>query len=156
MSGDQNGGGKSTILGAAGCAYKTIKPSDYFPKSAVGDDTMANWHISYEVINKAIDPNGLVTRAARFRNHKWVRENFFDRSVSFFGIMRTVPTGEKSEFKKLIRRSFDMTGVSLEDLTTIISDQVKRILGKSMIGFKTAVIDSGNIVLHIWKRGGAE
>ena len=117
---------------------------------------MANWQMSYEMINKAIDASGLVTRTARFRNQKWVRENFFERSVSFFGIKRTVPTGEKSEFKKLIRRSFDISGVSLDSLADIISNQVKRILGKPVVGFKVAKIDSGNILLHIGNRGGAE
>jgi predicted ATPase len=151
-----NGGGKSTILGAAACAYKTVKPGDYFPKSVVGDDTMANWHISYELINKSVDNSGFVTKSARFRNLKWVREDFFDRSVLFFGIKRTVPTGEKSEFKKLARRSFDMSGVSLRNLTDIIGDHVRRILGKPVSGFKVASIHDGNILLHIGNRQGAE
>lgn len=149
-----NGGGKSTILGAAACAYKNIKPSDFFPKSAVGDDSMANWHMSYEIINKSIDKAGLVTKNARFRNHKWVRENFFDRTYAFFGIKRTVPTGEKSEFKKLIKRSFDTTGIFLDDLTESVGDHVKKILGKPVTGFRIAKID--NITLHIGNRTGAE
>ena len=33
-----NGGGKSSVMGVAGCAYKSIKPSTFFPKSTVGDD----------------------------------------------------------------------------------------------------------------------
>ncbi|MBK3803473.1 AAA family ATPase [Azospirillum brasilense] len=53
-----NGGGKSTILGVAACAYKNIKPRDFFLKSAVGDNSMANWHISYDIINKDIEPRG--------------------------------------------------------------------------------------------------
>ncbi len=149
-----NGGGKSTILGAAGCAYKNIKPSDFFPKSAIGDDSMANWHMSYECINKSIDTAGFVTRNARFRNHKWVRESFFDRPYAFFGIKRTVPTGEKSEFKKLIRRSFDTSGIFLDDLTDTVSDHVKKILGKPVTGFRIAKID--NMVLHIGNRAGAQ
>ena len=38
-----NGSGKSSILGAAACAYKAIKPSTFFPKSALGDESMSNW-----------------------------------------------------------------------------------------------------------------
>jgi predicted ATP-binding protein involved in virulence len=32
-----NGGGKTTVLGAAACAYKTVKPSLYFSKSGKFD-----------------------------------------------------------------------------------------------------------------------
>jgi predicted ATPase len=37
-----NGGGKSTILGAATLAYKKTKPALFFPKSSLGDNTMSN------------------------------------------------------------------------------------------------------------------
>lgn len=40
-----NGGGKSTILGAAALAYKAVKPGDFFPKSNVSDNSMADWRI---------------------------------------------------------------------------------------------------------------
>ena len=38
-----NGGGKSSILGAAALAYKNknTRPAIFFPKSSLGDDTMA-------------------------------------------------------------------------------------------------------------------
>jgi predicted ATPase len=40
-----NGGGKSTVLGAAACAYKLIKPGTFFPKSSIGDNSMSEWEI---------------------------------------------------------------------------------------------------------------
>ena len=36
-----NGGGKSTVLSAAACAYKKKKPGLFFPKSSIGDDSMS-------------------------------------------------------------------------------------------------------------------
>lgn len=59
-----NGSGKSAVLGAAGCAYKEIKPGTFFPKSTVGDESMAGWRIEYELaISRSIrnrPSNGLV------------------------------------------------------------------------------------------------
>ncbi|MBK4723036.1 AAA family ATPase [Azospirillum sp. YIM DDC1] len=149
-----NGGGKSTILGAAACAYKNIKPRDFFPKSAVGDNSMANWHISYDIINKDIEPRGLIPKSARFHNYKWRREEFFDRNVVYFGISRTVPTGEKTEFKKIARSSF-VGNVELNELSEIIRSKVGNILGKSVTGFRIAKID-GDIELYIGKRDDSE
>lgn len=35
-----NGGGKTTILGAAGCAYKSVAPKRFFSKSGKYDESM--------------------------------------------------------------------------------------------------------------------
>ncbi len=35
-----NGGGKTTVLGAAACAYKETKPGKYFPKCGKYDDSI--------------------------------------------------------------------------------------------------------------------
>jgi ABC-type Mn2+/Zn2+ transport system ATPase subunit len=43
-----NGGGKSTILGAAALAQKAIRPALFFPKSSIGDLSMSNWSIGYD------------------------------------------------------------------------------------------------------------
>lgn len=42
-----NGGGKTSVLGAAGCAYISVKPSRFFAKSGRFDDSMQNWKINY-------------------------------------------------------------------------------------------------------------
>lgn len=98
-----NGGGKSTILGAAACAYKSIKPGTFFPKSSMGDDSMEDWSIEYELIDKSENDRGLVRRSSKFKRLRWVRENLLDREVKYFGINRTVPAGEKTQFKKLLK-----------------------------------------------------
>ena len=68
-----NGSGKSAVLGAAGCAYKPIKPGAFFPKSTVGDESMAGWRVEYELIDKSIQSRQLVKRTSNFRQAKWVR-----------------------------------------------------------------------------------
>lgn len=35
-----NGGGKTTVLGAAGCAYRDIKPRQFFARSGNLDESM--------------------------------------------------------------------------------------------------------------------
>jgi len=101
-----NGGGKSTVLGAAACAYKSIKPGMFFPKSSIGDSSMAEWSIEYDLIDKELNPTSTVRRSSSFRQLKWVRGDVANRSVSYFGIQRTVPAGERSQLKKLMRPSY--------------------------------------------------
>ncbi len=62
-----NGGGKSTILGAAAIAYKSIKPALFFPKSSIGDDSMADWSLGYELLQKSVNPTQPIQRSARFK-----------------------------------------------------------------------------------------
>jgi hypothetical protein len=45
-----NGGGKSTVLGVAAFAYKETKPGSFFPKSSLGDNSMSEWNVEYELI----------------------------------------------------------------------------------------------------------
>ena len=59
-----NGGGKSTILGATALAYKSVKPGDFFPKSNIGDNSMANWRIEYDVLDRGVSKTGPFSRNA--------------------------------------------------------------------------------------------
>lgn len=47
-----NGGGKTTILGAAAIAYKSVKPGRFFAKSGRFDASMKNWKFEYELIDR--------------------------------------------------------------------------------------------------------
>ena len=69
-----NGGGKSTILGATALAYKDVKPGDFFPKSNIGDNSMANWRIEYEVLDRAANKTTTFPRNAHFTKAKWRRD----------------------------------------------------------------------------------
>ncbi len=65
-----NGSGKSAVLGAAGCAYKSIKPGTFFPKSAVGDESMSGWRVEYELIDKQASPRQLINRLLKILRHE--------------------------------------------------------------------------------------
>lgn len=130
-----NGSGKSAVLGVAGCAYKPIKPGLFFPKSTVGDESMSGWRVEYDLIDKRLNPRQLVKRTSNFRQAKWVRGEVADRQVFFFGIERTVPAGEKTRYKKLMRSTY-VHRPPLEPLDSAVAAQVEHILGKSVANYR--------------------
>lgn len=130
-----NGSGKSSILGAAGCAYKSIKPSMFFPKSAIGDDSMSGWRADYELIDKQTEPKKTIKRVSSFKAAKWDRRDLIDRNTLFFGIERTVPTGEKNQFKQL-RNSGYIHDKDLQKLDVQVIKQVGHILGKDFSDYQ--------------------
>lgn len=131
-----NGSGKSAVLGAAGCAYKPIKPGVFFPKSTVGDDSMAGWRVEYELVDKALQPRQTIKRTSNFRQAKWVRGDVADRDVQFFGIERTVPAGEKTRYKQLMRSTY-VHRPPIEQIDAGVARQVEHILGKSVQQYRT-------------------
>ncbi|MGW4889704.1 AAA family ATPase [Streptomyces murinus] len=50
-----NGGGKTTVLGAAALAYESVAPGRFFAKSGKYDASMQNWSIEYEIIDKELN-----------------------------------------------------------------------------------------------------
>ena len=149
-----NGGGKSTVLGAAACAYKTIKPGTFFPKSSIGDNSMSEWSIEYELIDKAKNPTGTIRRSSVFRQLKWVRGEVATRSVAYFGISRTVPAGERPQFKKLMRPSYSHPS-PLEELPGQAAAEIEHILGKSVHEFRRTAIGNSD-TFHVGKNRGSE
>ena len=97
-----NGGGKSTILGSAALAYKNIKPGQFFPKAFVGDESMSEWSVEIEMVDKGVYKDRTVSRTAKFTQSKWRRDDFQERHVEYVEILRTVPAGEISRFKKFL------------------------------------------------------
>ncbi|WP_420466589.1 ATP-dependent nuclease [Panacagrimonas sp.] len=130
-----NGSGKSAVLGASGCAYKPIKPGTFFPKSTVGDESMAGWRVEYDIVDKQLNTRQLVKRTSNFRQAKWVRGDVADRDVLFFGIERTVPAGEKTRFKALMRSTY-IHRPPLNRLSSGVARQVEHILGKSVADYR--------------------
>lgn len=47
-----NGGGKTTILGAAAMIYKDVPPRRFFAKSGKYDESMQDWAIEYDLVDK--------------------------------------------------------------------------------------------------------
>ncbi len=136
-----NGSGKSSVLGAAACAYKPIKPRLFFPKSAIGDDSMASWRAEYEAVDKSINSRQTIRRNSNFKSNRWVRSDVINRPVFFFGIERTVPAGEKNKYKKLMRSTYHHTG-SIVAINTDVATQVEHILGKEISNFRVATISA--------------
>lgn len=135
-----NGGGKSTILGASALAYKTVRPGDYFPKSNVGDTSMANWRIEYDILDRTLATKGTVSRNARFVSAKWRRDDLADRDVVMFPIQRTVPAGEQSRYRKFIG-IYKKKNVAIEALPLAVRQNAGRILGKDLTNFKNGKIE---------------
>lgn len=130
-----NGSGKSAVLGSSGCAYKMVRPGAFFPKSAIGDQSMSGWRVEYDIIDKSINARQTVKRNANFRQAKWVRGEVVDREVLFFGIERTVPAGEKTRFRYLTRSSY-VHREPLSLLPTGVAEQAEHILGKSVAKYE--------------------
>lgn len=138
-----NGSGKSTILGAAAIAYKSVRPAQFFPKSSLGDASMSNWSIAYEAIDKSKNPHQTIQRTARFKNAKWARDELLERPVLHFGIQRTVPAGERKEFKRFATNNYKFTG-SHVNLDANVKNQVEKILGKDVSAFTSADVSTAH------------
>jgi predicted ATPase len=149
-----NGGGKSTVLGAAACAYKEIKPSQFFPKSSIGDNSMSEWSMEYEAIDRDINPSSAVKRSAVFRQFRWVRDTVLPRSVSYFGINRTVPAGERPRFKKLMKPSY-LHAHPILGLNSVAALEIEKVLGKTVSSFRETVLDTEEL-FYIGNNNGTE
>ncbi len=132
-----NGGGKSTILGAVALAYKNIKPSKFFPKSFYGDDSMSEWEIELEIIDKQMAVDRSITKLAKFKQLKWRRDNFPDRNVVYIEIQRTVPAGELTKFNKFLagdKADFDESNLNPETIKYATA-----VLDKDIVNYKAII-----------------
>lgn len=142
-----NGGGKTTLAGAAAILYKNIAPSTFFAKSGAYDTSMQNWKIEYEAIDKGIKSNDTLRRSAKYHNHKWAR-NTLDRDVLVFGVSRTVPAGERKELRRCVSNNFEVSEDRIETIADLVAQSVSSILDKDVSQYKQMKVDeSGNITL---------
>lgn len=126
-----NGGGKTTVLGAAACAYADVKPRRFFPKSGKLDDSMAEWKIVYHAVDRDLKANDVVSRTATFRQAKWSREGL-SRTVRVFGIGRTLPAIERSALSYYGTNATSFVGLEQTALTSDVIGFVGQILGKDV------------------------
>jgi hypothetical protein len=96
---------------------------------------MSGWRVEYELVDKQLNPRQLIKRSSSFRQAKWVRADVADRDVLFFGIERTVPAGEKTRYKQLMRSTY-VHRPPLEPLDDAVAMQVEHILGKSVADYR--------------------
>ena len=141
-----NGGGKTTILGAAALAYKAVAPGRFFAKSGRYDSSMRSWSIEHAVIDKSLDTRLEIRRTVGFQTSKWNRKPF-NRDVLVFGVTRTVPASERSDLKKAIGGSFIAANEAV--LPEVVAVEAERILGKSIVGYSELDVDaSGRATLY--------
>lgn len=140
-----NGGGKTTILGAAACAYKSIQPKRFFAKSGKYDEAMKDWTIEYELIDKKANPKDAIRRTASFKKSKWNRDAL-DRQVLVFGVSRTVPASERSDLTKCISNKFEVPSSQESEFNDAVRKAVSRILGKDIAKFKKISVDTNGQV----------
>lgn len=136
-----NGEGKTTLLGAAACAYQSIKPHQYFAKSGKLDESMKDWGVDYEIIDRKANPKGLVRRSANFVSSKWSRKAL-PRSVLAFGVHRTVPANERAELRRCASGTFEVKQANVQPLTTKVAVAVERILGRPVKDFNHIRVDA--------------
>lgn len=134
-----NGGGKTTVLGAAAIAYKDIAPGTFFAKSGKYDASMQNWSIEYELIEKSLNPKIPVPRTASFPKLKWNR-TAVNRPTLLFGVSRTLPATERRELSRAVGNNF-VAASSVKLDPTVIS-YVGRILDKELTGCNRLSIDA--------------
>ena len=130
-----NGGGKTTVLGAAACAYKETKPGKYFPKCGKYDKSMQHWKINYKIIDKKVSSKTEINRTAVFNNYKWTRENLLSRNTLSFGVSRTLPATERRELKALANGRFVMKNERITKLKEDVCTYVGKILDKDITEF---------------------
>ena len=140
-----NGGGKTTVLGAAGIIYSSVQPRLFFAKSGKYDESMQNWSIEYDVIDRTLSrPNP--QRTASFRRAKWNR-TALSRDVRIFGITRTVPASERRDLVKAVGSHF--TAKSETDLDPAVATAAERVLGKPMVGYARLGVDAaGRVTMY--------
>jgi predicted ATPase len=121
-----NGGGKTTVLGAAALIFEAIRPRRFFAKSGKYDASMLNWKVEYELLERD-SKSTVATRTASYRKSKWNRTGI-KRPVLLFGVTRTIPASERTDLYSFIGGSFQ--GYSEQVLSDGTKDAVQRILGK--------------------------
>jgi predicted ATPase len=142
-----NGGGKTTVLGAAACAYKDVSPRRFFAKSGIYDESMQDWSIEYEIIDRDLNNRDSIRRTASFKNLRWKREAP-DRKVLVFGVSRTVPANERTELLRCASSGFSVPLDKVSEFPETVRTAVSRILGKDVTGYRSMKIqEDGRIQL---------
>lgn len=142
-----NGGGKTTVLGAAAIAYDTVPPRQFFAKSGRFDESMLNWRVEYELIDRDVNKTDGFKRTASFSSMKWSRDAA-KRDVAVFGVARTVPANERKELQKCATGTFVVDADRVDSIQDPVIKAVGRILGKDISKYTHIRVDnSGKVSL---------
>lgn len=132
-----NGGGKSTLLGAAALPYKAIKPSLFFPMSSADAEAMRDLRVTYTLVDRKERPDGILERSATHPKKKWER-NALERKLIYFGMRRTTPATEKSEFTKFRTGVKQLSENDYVNLGPEVIEPASRILGIDLTDYERA------------------
>lgn len=138
-----NGGGKTTILGAAALIYEDVAPRTFFAKSGAYDSSMKDWSIEYDLFDRDLSARTSVARTASYKRAKWNR-SAVTRPVLIFGVERTLPATERRELVKAVGGKFAAARESA--LSERVADHVSQILGKPIEGYSRLEVDTAGRV----------
>lgn len=140
-----NGGGKTTVLGAAAIAYEPVPPRQFFAKSGKFDESMLNWRVEYELIDRDVNKNDPFRRTASFSSMKWSR-GAEKRDVAVFGVARTVPASERKELQRCATNTFAVDPGRVDTIQGAVIKAVGRILGKDISRYSHIRVDNAGKV----------
>ena len=143
-----NGGGKTTILGAAAIIYRIIQPKKYFARGGNLDIDMQNWQIRYEIIDREVNPQENIKRTANYKRLRWNRTPLH-REVLDFGVSRTVPPIEKNDFNRFANSKISFHEDHIFPVDEELSTHVGRILGKDISNFRMIKFSDTGIIEFI-------
>lgn len=132
-----NGGGKSTILGAAALPYKSIKPSLFFPMSSADVEAMRDLKVTYTLVDRKERADGTLERSATHPKKKWER-SAIERKLLYFPMRRTIPATEKSEFTKFRTGVKELSENDYVNLGPDVIEPASRILGIDLTNYERA------------------
>lgn len=135
-----NGGGKTTVLGAAAIAYEPVPPRQFFSKSGKFDESMLNWRVEYDLIDRDVNKTDSFKRTASFSSLKWSR-GAEKRDVAVFGVARTVPASERKELQKCATNTFKVDPKRVDGIQASVVSAVGRILGKDISKYTHIRVD---------------
>ena len=130
-----NGGGKTTVLGAAGLLYRDVQPKRFFAKSGKYDNSMQNWKIEYTALDQSVRRGTTTSRTCKFHQAKWDRKRPLDRPVLVIGIDRTLPAAERKNLSQFIGNKFEVS--EEKSFSPEIIKGVESILGKRAENYLT-------------------
>jgi len=124
--------------------YSSIAPEIVFRKSRIGDASMDDWIIEYELVEKSFNPKGLERATVSLTSNHWSRSHKFKRPVKQITLNRTVPATDNPlfQFRKKLSVHGKWANKKMAITTSevagfdVIKRQSERVLGKSLENFK--------------------
>src|SRR5690606_29219701 len=103
--------------------------------------------VNYEIVDKNINTRDHIYRSTKFTNYKWTRDHL-SRDVAIFGVSRTVPVSERTEFRKCASGRFSVSPDRIKTLEQNVINAAQKILGKDLTNYNQISVDrSGKVTM---------